>query len=299
MNIKSFIPHLTLIVLLLTAYNASSLDHKYTNNNGVNIHYVAEGNGPVILFIHGFPDFWYSWRHQIQALKSDFRILAMDTRGYNDSDKPDLTSDYSINHLVSDAHAVLAAESANQAIIAGHDWGGMIAWNFAFTYPDITSHLIILNLPHPNGLSRELAHNPEQQAHSQYARNFKMPNSESQLTPGILASIVTRDPTDREVYIEAFKKSNIRSMMDYYRSNYPDEPYTIPNIPFPSAGMPVLQFHGLKDTALHRKALNDTWDWVQADYTLVTLPQSGHWPHHDQPDVVSNTMRWWLKSRLP
>ncbi len=277
--------------------NMDNVEHKYAENNGVKIHYAAMGDGPLIVFIHGFPDFWYSWRHQMSGLKDDYRVVALDTRGYNKSDKPEKQEDYDMSLLVQDVAAVIKAEGQEKAVIVGHDWGGAIAWQFAMTRPQMATKLIIVNLPHPKGIVRELASNPEQQANAQYARNFQQPDSDKTLNPLILAGIVARDEEARAIYVEAFQNSSINGMMNYYRQNYPREPYAEFAANMPNISIPVLQFHGLKDTALHHHGLNNTWEWIDKDYTLVTIPNVGHWAHHEAPELVTDTMKWWLKMR--
>jgi pimeloyl-ACP methyl ester carboxylesterase/GNAT superfamily N-acetyltransferase len=172
-----------------------NIEHKFADNDGVKIHYVTTGDGPLIVFVHGFPDFWYSWRHQMEGLKDDYRVVALDTRGYNKSDKPEKQEDYDMSLLVGDVAAVIRAENQESAIIVGHDWGGLISWQFAMTHPEMISKLVIVNLPHPKGLSRELANNEEQQANFQYARNFQKPDSHEQLDARRLAGFVAKDYT--------------------------------------------------------------------------------------------------------
>lgn len=159
----------------------------------------------------------------------------------------------------------------------------------------MTDKLIIINLPHPRGLTRELATNPEQQANAQYARNFQKPDSHKNLNPQMLVNFVAKDDEDRARYIEAFKRSSINGMMNYYRQNYPREPYEGFITEMPNISVPVLQFHGLSDTFLQPQGLNNTWDWIDKDYTLITMPGIGHWAHHEDPDFVTETIRWWLK----
>ncbi|MEZ4621878.1 MAG: alpha/beta hydrolase [Caldilineaceae bacterium] len=154
----------------------------YVDNDGVTIHYVTMGRGPLMVLIHGFPEFWYSWRHQMPVLAQQFQVVAVDLRGYNVSDKPVGVEQYKMRHLVSDIVAVIAQFGADQAVIVGHDWGGMVAWALAMFRPDLVARLIVCNLPHPNGLARELAHNPQQQANSQYARDFQADGAHERLT---------------------------------------------------------------------------------------------------------------------
>ncbi|NUM52055.1 MAG: alpha/beta hydrolase [Candidatus Hydrogenedentes bacterium] len=271
------------------------VQHGYADNNGVKIHYAALGEGPVVVMVHGFPDFWYSWRHQMAALSGQFKCVAMDLRGYNLSDNPSGDENYAVPHLLGDVAAVIKAQGVEKAIVVGHDWGGAIAWQFAMHMPNMVERLVICNLPHPRGFTRELATNPEQQKNSAYARGFQQPGAEQTIDAESLAGFVAKgDPEIAARYIDAFKKSDFSAMLAYYRVNYPHEPYTQDESPVVRINVPVLMFHGLKDKALGYKALNDTWEWLGSDLTLVTVPNADHWVHHDAPDLVSRTLKFWL-----
>jgi pimeloyl-ACP methyl ester carboxylesterase len=169
----------------------SRVEHGYADSGGVKIHYAALGRGPLIVMIHGFPDFWYTWRNQMEDLSKNYRVAAMDLRGYNLSDKPRGLENYDMKLLVGDVLAVIHHLGQQKAIVVGHDWGGAIAWTVAMNAPDAVDRLVILNLPHPRGLLRELANNPQQQQNSQYARNFQQEDAASKLTAEGLAGWVT------------------------------------------------------------------------------------------------------------
>lgn len=270
--------------------------HGFADNNGVKIHYATMGEGPVVLMIHGFPDFWYSWRNQMPALAKDHKVVAMDQRGYNESDKPAGQENYDMAVLASDAAAVIQHLGVENTIVVGHDWGGMVAWSLAFARPELVNKLIILNLPHPKCLGRELANNPEQQKNSAYARAFQQEGAEKLLSGPFLAALVApKDPAAQKVYTEGFNKSDFGAMLNYYKQNYPREPYTEDPRPMPKIAVPVLQFHGLDDTALIADGLNDTWKYLDNTWTLVTVPGAGHWVHHDKPELVTQTMVDWIK----
>ncbi len=109
------------------------VEHGYADSDGVSIHYASIGEGPLVVMIHGFPDFWYSWRHQMNGLRDDFQVVAIDQRGYNRSGAPDGQENYDMNLLVGDVAAVIRHLGHNSATIVGHDWGGAVAWQFAFS----------------------------------------------------------------------------------------------------------------------------------------------------------------------
>jgi len=267
--------------------------HGYADSGGVKIHYASLGQGPLVVMLHGFPDFWYTWRHQMQALSGQYHVVALDLRGYNLSDKPKGAESYDMRLLVADVAAVIRHLGQEKATVVGHDWGGAIAWAFAMSRPEMTERLIVLNLPHPRGLARELAKNPEQQKNSAYARLFQAEGAHKQLTPELLAQWVT-DPAAREKYLEAFRRSDFEAMLHYYKRNYPKEPYAEDPSPVVKVKAPVLLIHGLKDQYLLPGALNGTWEWVEKDLTLVTIPEAGHFVQQDAADLVSRTIKSWL-----
>ena len=271
----------------------SYVEHGYANNNGVNIHYASLGSGPLIVMIHGFPDYWYTWRNQMVALALHYQAVALDLRGYNLSDKPKGSENYAMAHLVGDVQAVIRHLGREKAIIVGHDWGGAIAWQVAMHLPAITERLIILNLPHPRGLARELAHNAQQQQNSEYARNFQREGAHEQLTPEILSAWV-KDPVARERYIEAFRRSDREAMLNYYKQNYPRPPYREDLSPVIKVQAQVLQIHGLKDQFLLASGLNNTWEWIENDWTLLTIPNAEHFVQHDAADLVTRSILIWL-----
>jgi pimeloyl-ACP methyl ester carboxylesterase len=275
------------------------VEHRYADSSGVKIHYAALGKGPLVVLIHGFPDFWYSWRHQMQALtQAGYRVAAVDQRGYNLSDKPAGVDNYSMRMLVGDIAAVIAAEKSNDAIVVGHDWGGSVAWNVAMRRPELVRLLIICNLPHPAGIAREIATNPQQKKNSEYAFNFQKPEAHKALSAERLAQWVT-DEKARARYVDAFKQSNFESMLNFYKANYPRPDAPAPAGPptFPKVKAPVLIMHGLDDQALLPGALNGTWEWVEKDLTIMTIPGAGHFVQQDAAQTVSDTMVDWLRRR--
>jgi len=273
------------------------VDHHYVDSDGVKIHYVSIGEGPVILFVHGFPDFWYSWREQMDGLSDRYRCVAMDNRAYNKSDNPTGVENYDIDFLVADVDAVIDDLGVESVTLVGHDWGGFISWYYTFAHQEKVNKLIVMNLPHPRGLTRELATNEVQQKNSGYARRFQAPGAHEGIKPEMLAANFMRpDPEVGKRYLEAFRNTDIEGALNYYKANFPREPY-VEMTDFPKVTSPVLQFHGLKDTALHHYGLNKTWEWLDADYTLVTVPEAGHWVQHDASEMVTDTMKWWLAMR--
>src|SRR5215468_9800368 len=223
-----------------------TIQEGFADSNGVKIHYASLGSGPLVIMIHGFPDYWYTWRKQMEGLSDKYQCVAIDQRGYNLSDKPEGVDNYAVPLLVGDVIAVIKHFGKEKAIIVGHDWGGVVAWGLALNAPQYVDLRSMLNLPHPRGIARELAHNPKQQAASQYARNFQQEGAEKALTPEMLAFWVT-DSEAKPKYIEAFKRSDLKAMLNYYKRNYPREPYKEEHSPVVKVKMPVLMIHGLDD----------------------------------------------------
>jgi pimeloyl-ACP methyl ester carboxylesterase len=307
MRHPSIVPLLLLVCFLCSGPAAGAdasdvwdrVDHRFVESAGVKIHYVALGTGKPVLFIHGFPDFWYSWRHQMAALQPEFKAAAMDLRGYNQSDQPAGVESYRLPLILADVAAVVA-DLGGKVTLVGHDWGGAIAWRFAMQHPEQVERLVILNLTHPRGYAAVVANPTEaQRANTEYARRFASSQPDGSPVPDRILAMGDRfgEEVGRR-YREAFGRSSYDGMLNYYRANYGQvaadsaAPAEIPDLE-----MPVLQFHGLKDTAVDKDGLKNTWDWIDADYTLVTIPESGHWVQHDAGELVSQTMRAWLLER--
>ncbi|HZO52043.1 MAG TPA: alpha/beta hydrolase [Bryobacteraceae bacterium] len=295
----------TFILLPAGAWGAEDLlarvHHRYADSSGVKIHYAhldgPSAGAPLAVFVHGFPDYWYSWRNQMDAVAKTHEVAALDLRGYNLSDKPTGVENYDMKLLIGDVLSVIKACGKERAVVIGHDWGGAIAWSVAMYASQVVERLIIVNLPHMNGLRRELANNPEQQKNSAYARAFQEPDALLKVTADGLARMAPE--AVRPQYLEAFRLSSIEAMLNYYKRNYPRAPYAVATseelASTPRVKCRVLQFHGLKDTALLPSGLNDEWKWLDEDLTLVTIPSAGHWSHWEAAELVTRTMVDWLK----
>lgn len=282
----------------MAAKPAVPLEDKYaTSPDGVKIHYVASGKGPLVVLIHGFPDFSGSWVQLEPKLNDAYRVVALDTRGYNLSGQPEGVDNYKMPKLVADVQAVIQAEGYSKATVIGHDWGAAISWEYAFAHPETLERLVILSVPHPDSFAVQLATNKQQQQNSAYARNFQKPGSENNLTAEGLAGWV-QDPAMKPKYVEAFKRSSFAAMMNYYRANYPDganapAPGSMPE-EHPKIEVPVLVIHGMKDTALLSAGHNNTWEHIGKDTTMLMVPTAGHFVQHDAADLVNAQIRSWL-----
>jgi len=271
------------------------VEHGYADSGGVKIHYTSLGSGPLMVMMHGFPDYWYTWRYQMEALSADYQCVAIDLRGYNLSDKPKGMDDYAMDILVGDVVAVIKHLGRERAIVVGHDWGGAIAWSFAMARPEMLERLIIMNVPHPLGFARELASNPMQQRSSQYARDFQKEDAHLKIKAEDLAFWIT-DPEVRKRYIEAFERSDFEAMLNYYKRSFPKEGYSPDQSgrDYPKVKAPVLIIYGLQDKYVLPSGLNSTWEWLDKGLTMVTIPEAGHFVQQDAADVVTRTMKMWL-----
>ena len=243
----------------------------------------------MIVFVHGVPDTPALWEPLIAALGlKPGEWLAPALPGFGRAVPAGFT-------CTKDAYAdwlIAELEKLNGPVhLVGHDWGAAQAWNYAFAHPETLERLVIMSVPHPANMGRQLKAAPQ---NSSYARNFQKEGSENNLTAEGLAGWV-KDPAERAKYVEAFKRSSFAGMMNYYRANYPSAPE--PDAPaqvFPKINVPVLVIHGMKDTALLSMGHNDTWDQVSKDTTLVMAPDAGHFVQHDAADLVNGSVRAWL-----
>ncbi|MEE2638608.1 MAG: alpha/beta hydrolase [Acidobacteriota bacterium] len=298
-------PTICLLLLLGTGSAIAQVDvneiyelaeHRYADNDGVRIHYVTLGEGPLVIFLHGFPNQWYDWRYQMAALADEYQVAALSLRGYNRSDKPSGVDNYDMTHLTSDVAAVIADLGRDHATIVGHDWGGIISWFFAERYPELTEQLVIFNRPHPRSRRREMALNDDQKRRSAYIARFTT-------NPGDLGGMEPERRASRwegsvwyDRYLEAYHRSDYEAMLNYYRAYYPAPPWLLEESPIVSIDVPVLEFHGLDDGAYVNASLNDTWESIAKDLTLVTLPGVGHNSQNTgDVDFVTNLLHAWLR----
>jgi pimeloyl-ACP methyl ester carboxylesterase len=286
---------------------------EYAEVNGVRLHYVTAGKGPLIVFLHGFPEFWYEWKQQLPEFAKDHRAVAPDMRGYNLSAKPVGVDQYQMKDLVEDVHALVEHLGYKKFVLVGHDWGGAVAWSFAIAHPEYLEKLVIINCPHPAILARELAENPAQQKASQYMLLFRSPQAEQTLSANNYAGLVDGvlgdglktgvfTEADKQAYIEAWSQPGaLTGGLNYYRAANlgPPAPGTPPALSTADAvsmvvKIPTLVIWGEKDTALLTGNL-DGMDKFVPNLTVERIPDGSHWVIHEKPELVNEYIRGFIR----
>ncbi|MBZ5611565.1 MAG: alpha/beta hydrolase [Acidobacteriia bacterium] len=294
------------------------LKDDYVKVNGVRLHVVSAGKGPLILFLHGFPEFWYEWKDQLAEFGKDHLAVAPDMRGYNLSDKPAELDQYRINLLVEDVRQ-LADHFSHQKkfVLVAHDWGGAVAWAFAIAHPEMLAKLVIVNAPHPGVFGRLLASDPAQQQASQYMLMFRSPQAEQTLSSDNYANLVnivlgaglkngvfTED--DKQAYIKAWSQPGaLTGGLNYYRANEVGPPAAGQDASAargnfaldPNAltvKVPTLVIWGEKDTALLTGNL-DGLDKFVPELTIKRIPDGTHWVIHEKRDEVNAGIRAFIR----
>jgi pimeloyl-ACP methyl ester carboxylesterase len=267
--------------------------------NDVKLHYVEAGEGPLVLLLHGFPEFWYGWRSQIAPLAAaGFRVVAPDTRGYNLSSKRENFKDYGVDLLADDIKGLIGALGCESANLVGHDWGGSIAWTTAMNHPDVVDKLVILNAAHPRKLSEGL-HHPSQLRKSWYFFFFA--------TPGLPEHIVhARDwhffkhflgeanppytPEELQRYVEAWSQPGAAAgMIDYYRASVrQSQKEAVAKLRPISAK--TLVIWGERDSYLGSDLAEPEHDDVPNLDRVERLADASHWVHHDEAERVNELL---------
>ncbi len=280
----------------------------YADLGEVRLHYVEAGEGPLVVLLHGFPEFWFSWRFQIPALASaGLRVVAPDMRGYNLSTRPSGVPAYDIDRLAGDVRDLIHERGAKSAFVAGHDWGAAVAWVTAMNHPEVVERLAILNVPHPRRFLRGLR-TPRQLAKSWYIVFFQLPwlperlvrarrwwffryGFEHDARPGAF----TREDIDR--YVEAWSQPDAATAtINYYRSVFRQSPRRT-EARLRQVDAPTLVVWGERDRYLGAElAEPDPTDVPNLD-RVVRLPDASHWVHHDEPEQVTQLLAEFFATR--
>ncbi|MFT5682217.1 MAG: pimeloyl-ACP methyl ester carboxylesterase [Myxococcota bacterium] len=271
---------------------ADSPDQSTVEVNGLSLNVACQGDGPTMLMLHGFPEFWYAWGPLAGEIAGDYRVVMPDQRGYNLSDKPTELSDYTIDVLVADMVDLIGQISDEPIVLVAHDWGGIVAWYLAAQHPELLSGLVILNSPHPDVFARELAENPDQQEASSYITWFQSEGVEDVLSAndyGLLGGTVFNDAfseADQAAYIDAWSQPGaLTAMLNWYRANADASGIAIPDAPL-MVTVPTLVIWGMADTALLPGNLVGLDEYV-SDLTVVEYAEATHWISHEEPEAVA------------
>lgn len=279
---------------MATAADEAGWTHREAVVNNVRLHWVQAGRGRPVLLLHGFPQFWWMWRRQIQPLvDAGFHVIAPDLRGYNLSDKPPGVDAYRMEHLVADVEGLIRQTGAGRAHVVGHDWGGLIAWWLAMLSPQRVERLAILNAPHPAAFRREIRM-PDQMLRSWYAAAVQLPvlpelairrDDFALLESAFRASTVRPGAfTDDDIrrYREAAARPGaLTAMLNYYRAAA-----RRPTPPTRRIDHPVLLIWGEQDQALTIRMTHGLEEWVP-NLRIERLPEASHWVAEEAPERVT------------
>ena len=294
---------------------AAITDNQFaTLSNGTCLHYASAGQAgkPLILFVHGFPEFWYEWEAQLAEFGGDYFAVAPDMRGFNLSDMPTDVAAYKAKHIVDDLRLLAAHLGYEKFVLVAHDWGGAIAWNLAIALPQLLHKLIIINSPHTYLFMKALATDPSQKASSDYMNWLRAEGSEQALAKGDFALMDGffngRGQPDapwfagevRAKYHACWSRG-LRGGVNYYRAS-PLHPPTDDH-PGPlrlqmnpddfRVKVPTRVIWGEADVALP-KTLLDGLDQLIDDFELVRIPEGSHWVIHEQPQRINGLIRGFL-----
>jgi pimeloyl-ACP methyl ester carboxylesterase len=277
------------------------LHHDFAEFGEVRLHYVEAGEGPLVVLLHGFPDFWFGWRFQITALvRAGFRVVAPDLRGYNLSARPAGVSAYDVDRLAEDVRDLIHDRGADRAFLAGHDWGAEVAWVTAANHPEVVERLAILNGPHPRR-ALHAVRRPRQLARSWYMIFFQLPWLPERLArinrwwffrwffrpddrPGALS------PQDIERYIGAWSQAGAATaMVNYYRALFRETPRRAEARIRP-VHAPTLVIWGQQDRFLGAELAEPDHADVPRLHRVVRIEEASHWVQHDQPARVAELL---------
>jgi epoxide hydrolase 4 len=274
------------------------MESTFFETNGIRLHAMQAGpeGGRLVILLHGFPEFWRGWIHQIEPLASaGYYVLAPDQRGYNLSDKPEDMEAYVLEELGKDIIGLIRAAGRQKAVIIGHDWGGIVAWWLGIHSPDLLEKLVIINAPHPGVMRRTLIYNPGQAIRSSYALFFQLPwipeaisrNEDWKLVEKALhesSQPGTFSDTDLEYYRESWwRKGAFTAMLNWYRANARIQP----DLPEDSrVRVPTLLIWGKKDLALGEYLVEPSLE--MCDHGRVEqFEEATHWVQHEEAERVN------------
>jgi epoxide hydrolase 4 len=291
---------------------SSELQHHFADLAECRMHYVTRGEGKPILFLHGFPQFWFLWRRQLQDLGEDHAVYAPDMRGYNLSCRPEDVEAYRMRHLLADVRELIEHLDLAPLTLVGHDWGGIVSWAFALKYPEMLERLVIIDGPPPFTWNRDLRESPKQRDAVNYMLEFSKPSpgpedmmaaNDFSLMDDLLVRIggagAQLSDEDRAVYHEAWARPGaLRGGLNYYRAARMGDQVAAGGVPEGYANritsqtvdVPTLVIWGENDAALLPSLTRGLSEWVP-DLRVEILPGAGHWVPYERPDQVNSLIR--------
>jgi pimeloyl-ACP methyl ester carboxylesterase len=306
-----------------------AIEHRVVETNGIRLHCAVDGAGPLVLFLHGFPESWYSWRHQLAALAPHFRVVAPDLRGYGESDKPAGVKAYAFPELLADVAGLIAAFGEHEAIIVAHDWGGGIAWQFAMERPEMTKRLVVMNCPHVAIFQQHLRGDPRQLLKSWYMFFFQIPwlpetllglNDAWIVGNAVRQATIQRGAiTDEDIRVlrqAASRPGALRSALNYYRAAmrsdestaglpaglrrflYGDRP--VPPVrarleDWPKITAPTMVIWGEQDVALRKELSYGMEPLFTTPPRIEYITDSGHFVQQEKPELVNRLLLDFLR----
>ena len=294
----------------------------YAQVGGVRLHYATAGTGEkLVLLLHGFPEFWYSWRHQIVALSDEYTVVAPDLRGYNLSDKPERAEDYRIEKLVDDVTGLIRYFGCSQAAVVGHDWGAIIAWAAAMRNPEMLWKVGALQVPPMAAWRNNLS--IRQALASWYMLFFQLPvvpewllsRNDFAMLENNLRSVSAADGGDGSISEDVFTEKDIAEFkaawnrsdglsgaINYYRANFPrllfsaqrEEAAAATTTEPDKIKVPSLFIYGEKDRYVLRETVRNIKEFIDAPFEEFFIPPSGHWVQQEAPETVTAILREFL-----
>jgi pimeloyl-ACP methyl ester carboxylesterase len=284
--------------------------HRTVETNGINLHCVVQGEGPLVILLHGFPECWYSWRHQIPVLAERFKVVAPDMRGYNLSDKPSGVESYTMNKLTNDVAGVIEAFGCEKAHVIAHDWGGAVAWMFAVTYPDMLDRLVAMNCPHPAVFAKDLLSNPRQLLRSWYMFFFQIPGlpeaafrafDYAQLRRAFTGWAIDKAAFSAEDLDELAKAASqpgaLTGGINYYRAVFRGMKLSgmrAMATSFPRIKSPTMIIWAEEDRALGRELTYGLDPYFETPPVIHYIPNCSHWVQQEQPLLVNEYLEEFL-----
>lgn len=275
------------------------ITHEFIDVNGIKLHIARQGNGKkLIVLLHGWPEFWYTWRYQIPVLAEQYTVVAPDLRGFNLSDKPKGVEHYKSDVVAGDIAALIPTLGFKQAFIVGHDWGGAVAWAFAAMYPELTEKLAVLNCPHPKEMLKSFKSNPSQLLKSWYMFMHQIPVLPELVYERVLPLFFKQffrgwmfhpenfTDIDLEEFVQAYKqKGALTGSLNYYRAML----QTKPNISIFKNGIqsPTLLIWGEGDKALGKELTYNTQQYINNSFEVKYIPECSHWTQNDCPEELN------------